>query len=93
MNDNESDSDDVTGKVKQEPVEEGYETRHKSKRKIESTVDKEDLMLTADKMMNKELTLLHAPVVVNDVHSTPIEGPVTRNKQVIWFFYIVISVD
>ncbi|XP_035434914.2 uncharacterized protein LOC118265808 isoform X2 [Spodoptera frugiperda] len=81
MNDNESDSDDVTGKVKQEPVEEGYETRHRSKRKIESTVDKEDLMLTADKMMNKELTLLHAPVVVNDVHSTPIEGPVTRNKQ------------
>ncbi|CAH1640165.1 unnamed protein product [Spodoptera littoralis] len=83
MNDNESDSDDVTRKVKQEPAEGRYETRHRtSKKKMEITVDKEDLMLTADKMMNKELTLLHAPVVVtDDVNSTPIKGPVTRNKQ------------
>ncbi|XP_061721134.1 uncharacterized protein LOC133527946 isoform X2 [Cydia pomonella] len=41
----------------------------------------DSLMLTADKMMNKELTLLHAPVVLdNENAKTPVKGPLTRNK-------------
>ncbi|KAH9633214.1 hypothetical protein HF086_017769 [Spodoptera exigua] len=90
MNENESDSDDNHGKIKQEPAEgeeetneKGYKTRSRgNKKKDEVTDDKEELMLTADKMMNKELKLLHAPVVISeDVNSTPTEGTVTRNKQ------------
>lgn len=84
MNDNDSDSD-APIKVKKEPSDgtDKPKLSSKSKKKGEGVVeDSADLMLTADKMMNKELTLLHAPVIVSDVQDTPTKGPVTRNKQV-----------
>ncbi|KAJ8717736.1 hypothetical protein PYW07_005666 [Mythimna separata] len=94
MKDNDSDSDSNIKKepsdgtemtLKKEPTD-GTEAKQKfsskTKKKGAPVVeDSSELMLTADKMMNKELTLLHAPVLVNDVQETPSKGPVTRNKQ------------
>ncbi|KAI5636108.1 hypothetical protein NE865_11207 [Phthorimaea operculella] len=75
---NDSDSDDNT-KIKEEPNDgtptEGPRPRSKKKQKEKPVKEipppvksehPESLMLTADKMMNKELNLLHAPVVLNN---------------------------
>lgn len=90
MNDNDSDSEGSPANVKQESMDDNKEAKtskpsSKPKKKEDVVVeDGEDLMLTADKMMNKELTLLHAPIVLtDDIKHTPVKGPVTRNKQVI----------
>lgn len=97
MNDN--DSDEET-RIKQEPREPNaepsesepkpakkYKPGPKSKRK--EIVPSAPVMLTADKMMNKELNLLHAPVTLDDEDVKPkisgTKGPVTRNKQVTEF--------
>lgn len=87
MNDNESEEEN-TIQVKKEPVENSVHSKKPgplSKKK--AAIIKEeptDLMLTADKMMNKELTLLHAPVVMDDkAKPTPYKGPVTRHSKVI----------
>nr|XP_049700819.1 uncharacterized protein LOC110378333 isoform X3 [Helicoverpa armigera] len=84
MDDNDSDSD-APIKVKQEVSDESLGPKSKSarskKKEAAAVPESGDLMLTADKMMNKELSLLHAPVVVDDVNETPSKGPVTRNKQ------------
>lgn len=71
MDEHDSDSDGADGKkIKQELKEvddKVTKTRPgpKSKTKFDK-IDSESLMLTADKMMNKELTLLHAPIVLQD---------------------------
>ncbi|CAH0590437.1 unnamed protein product [Chrysodeixis includens] len=81
MDDNNSDADETV--IKQEPVEgEVKKTKVNSKAKIPGVElpDDEDLMLTADKMMTKELTLLHAPVLPDEDKEKP-AGPATRNKQ------------
>ncbi|XP_059059053.1 uncharacterized protein LOC131852395 [Achroia grisella] len=53
----------------------------KSKSKPALVENPESVMLTADKMMNKELTILHAPIVLagNDIPDTSINRPITRN--------------
>lgn len=77
MDENESDSDGGTKKIKEEAkdsnqVEEpqyrpGPKSKTKmSKTKVDTLSSSESLMLTADKMMNKELTLLHAPIVMKE---------------------------
>ncbi|XP_031765799.2 uncharacterized protein LOC113521958 isoform X2 [Galleria mellonella] len=87
MNDKDSESDtEKKVRIKIEPdydkqlKERKVSTRSKSKQ--ETVENPESLMLTADKMMNKELTILHAPVVLaeKDAPDTSVRRPVTRNK-------------
>lgn len=80
MDEHGSDSDaGGTKKIKQELINNNelkkqnvnYKTGPKSKTKtnkanLNSLPSSEPLMLTADKMMNKELNLLHAPIVKNE---------------------------
>lgn len=77
MDDHESDSDGAGGKkIKEEPkdpddqVDKPKRPGPKSKTKVDNKLEPESLMLTADKMMNKELTLLHAPIVLQDAADT-----------------------
>lgn len=72
MDDHDSEEENGTKKVKEEPTDNNVMPGPKSKKpnilrssKMGSKVEK-DLMLTADKMMNKELTMLHAPVVLTE---------------------------
>lgn len=84
MDDNNSDADEPP--IKQEPLDKEVKKSKENNKTKKSGVelsDSEDLMLTADKVMNKELNQLHAPVVIDDANATPTNGPVTRNKQVI----------
>ncbi|XP_072942561.1 uncharacterized protein [Epargyreus clarus] len=86
MNDPESDSEkpsnteDIekpkkTGKKKKDEESHTITTRSGPKSKYKGIKEIDSLMLTADKMMNKELALLHAPVSLNendpDVKDTP----------------------
>ncbi|XP_047519426.1 uncharacterized protein LOC125059176 [Pieris napi] len=72
LGDNESDSEQVNEsngyiEVKQEPeTSQGTKINSKSKTKVIKTADGVDVMLTADIMMNKELTLLHTPVALKE---------------------------
>ncbi|XP_075981461.1 uncharacterized protein LOC142980064 isoform X2 [Anticarsia gemmatalis] len=83
MNDNESDEEAGGRTIKEEPGEENKRTR--SSKKIAVKTEPEDpsgLMLTADKMMNKELTLLHAPVVLDDkVQDSTSKGPAAKQSK------------
>lgn len=84
MSDNNSDDEETL--IKQELVDnEAKESKvnSKTKKPMVKIDDSKDLMLTADKMMNKELNLLHAPVLSDEAKETLSNGPVTRNKQVI----------
>lgn len=72
MDDHDSDSDGAGGKkIKQElsdiyDKEETTRPGPKSKTKNNKMDSADSLMLTADKMMNKELKLLHAPILLQD---------------------------
>ncbi|XP_045521846.1 uncharacterized protein LOC123712689 [Pieris brassicae] len=72
LGDNESDTEQVNKsngciEVKQEPeTSQGTKINSKSKTKVAKTADGSDVMLTADIMMNKELTLLHTPVALKE---------------------------
>ncbi|CAG9795835.1 unnamed protein product [Diatraea saccharalis] len=87
--DDDKDSDNDT-KVKIEPDEDVMQRKIKKKPKIgpkskvkkTEPIDSESFMLTADKMMNRELNLLHAPILpVEEAQKTPLKCPVTRSKQ------------
>ncbi|XP_046970373.1 uncharacterized protein LOC124537542 [Vanessa cardui] len=60
-------------------------TGRSSKSKDKDKLNPDDLMLTADKMMNKELALLHAPVVmkeeIEDKKDFPIRPTRSTNKN------------
>lgn len=74
---NDSDSDNPISKIKNEVIDEDEPIKKKkSKNKTpEKTPDNsENLTLTADKMMKKELNLLHGPVNLNN------EVPETSGK-------------
>lgn len=83
-------------KIKKEPVDPAVpqpprrKPGPKSRCLMEERPDGADLMLTADKMMNKELTLLHAPVILeeNPQNATP-SKPNTRSKQVSFLFIYI----
>ncbi|RVE51422.1 hypothetical protein evm_003977 [Chilo suppressalis] len=90
MDDNDSE-DESNVKIKKELTEEAANESKlikkskpgpKSKCKPAEPIDSESMMLTADKMMNRELNLLHAPIVLDEEpQKTQSKGPVTRNKQ------------
>lgn len=91
MNDDD-DTDSRTNQkspIKQEPDVKTHVERKKPRigpksKLLEAKLEHPDsLMLTADKMMNKELNLLHAPVVLKDENDKTLpKGPSTRNKMV-----------
>ncbi|CAB3257167.1 unnamed protein product [Arctia plantaginis] len=85
MNDNDSEEENSV-EVKTEPKENSVASKKPEplyKKKCAVIMEEPtDLMLTADKMMNKELTLLHAPVVMdNKIKIIPSTGPVTRHSK------------
>lgn len=90
MNDNESDADELgVSKIKEEPLDDDSKPektklkKSKSKNKVIVQVPPGPVMLTADKMMNKELNLLHAPINLdNTVEPTPSKGRTSKHKQV-----------
>ncbi|XP_022128555.2 uncharacterized protein LOC111002675 [Pieris rapae] len=72
LGDDESDTEQVNKSnvcidVKQEPeTSQGTKIHSSTKTKVAMTADGLDVMLTADIMMNKELTLLHTPVALKE---------------------------
>lgn len=82
---NDSDSDSPISKIKDEVIDED-EPIKKKKSKIKTPQKKpehpENLTLTADKMMKKELNLLHGPVNINDeVPETSKKGQISHKTK------------
>lgn len=79
-----SDSDKQTLKIKEEVINEDEPIKKKSNNKSpeKKSEHPENLTLTADKMMKKELNLLHAPDNIHDELAESIgKGRVTRNSK------------
>ncbi|XP_028163284.1 uncharacterized protein LOC114354895 isoform X2 [Ostrinia furnacalis] len=89
MDDEDSDGNESgIPKIKGEPLDEhdklesSKSKKSKSKTKAGEEVPTGPVMLTADKMMNKELNLLHAPINLdNNVEPAPSKSRPSRNKQ------------
>lgn len=80
---NDSGDEDKTECIEEEPEHISVPKRPgpKSKTVPESKAEK-SIMLTADKVMNKELNLLNTPAVIQEEPiATTRKGPVTRNKS------------
>lgn len=100
MNDQESDSDGGGKKIKEEPsdpdTQKTKKTGPKSKTKVNNQ-DSESLMLTADKMMNKELNLLHAPIVLQhniktEVKDTSPKDEAKHSKVILYLKLLLVFI-
>ncbi|XP_026320814.1 uncharacterized protein LOC113230919 [Hyposmocoma kahamanoa] len=82
---NDSDSDNPISKIKDEVIDEDKpikKKKHKNKTPEKKVEDPENLTLTADKMMKKELHLLHAPVNMNvEVPETSGKGQISHKSK------------
>lgn len=95
---NDSDSDNPISKIKDEVIDEDKpikKKKHKNKTPEKKVEDPENLTLTADKMMKKELNLLHAPVNMNvEVPETSGKGQIShKNKRVSDFLLYTIQIE
>lgn len=95
MNDNDSDDGTNIDKIKEEPSEQVTQPMGrpgpKSKKKVLVTNNSE-LMLTADKAMKKELSLLNGPVSFNNDAYIPSKDSITKKKQVVYYSIYVYSI-
>lgn len=90
MDENDSDADESgVPKIKDEPLDDDGKpdkSKHKKSKSKTKVVEQAPgpVMLTADKMMNKELNLLHAPINLDDTvdEPTPSKGRSAKHKQV-----------
>lgn len=82
---NDSDSDNPISKIKDEVIDEDEpikKKKSKNKTPEKKPDNSENLSLTADKMMKKELNLLHGPVNMNDeVPETSGRGPSSHKSK------------
>lgn len=81
---NDSDSDNPTSKIKDEVIDEDEpikKKKSKNRTPEKKSEHPENLTLTADKMMKKELNLLHAPVNMNEEVPESVEkGSISRKS-------------